>query len=179
MEHGIKHNRSQKLINFAYNFAKKAHGEQKRKYTEEPYINHPVAVAKIVASVTDDCELICAALLHDVIEDTEVTYEEIKKNFWHHIADLVLEVSDVSTLADGNRAIRKAIDRDHLAKASNDGKTIKLADLIHNSSSICEYDEGFARTYIKEKAELLEVLKEGNACLHKQASDIVRKYYAE
>ncbi len=177
MSHGIKHKRSQALINFAYKFAKEAHGEQKRKYTGEPYINHPVAVAKIVTIVTDDCEIICAALLHDVIEDTEVTYEEIKSEFWHSIADLVLAVSDVSVPEDGNRSVRKAIDRDHLSKASNRAKTIKLADLIDNSSSITRYDPGFARVYMNEKAALLDVLKEGDHTLYKQALKIVANYY--
>ena len=175
--HGITHTRSQSLIDFAYEFAKKAHGMQERKYTGEPYITHPVAVAQLVASVTDDCEKICAALLHDVVEDTPVTYEQlIDIGFMWPIADLVLELSDVSKPEDGNRAIRKALDREHLAKASVRGKTVKLADMIHNSESILEYDPGFAKIYMKEMDLLLEVLTEGDPYLYIQAVHIVKNY---
>ena len=177
-EHGIIHSRSQSLIDFAYRYAKEAHGDQKRKYTGEPYINHPVAVAKIVASVTDGCDEIAAALLHDVIEDTEKTYQDIfDAGFRHTIANLVLEVSDVSKPKDGNRAIRKAIDCNHLAEASSSGQTIKLADLIHNTESICKYDPGFAPVYMQEKRLLLEVLTKGNEVLHKKASELVDRYF--
>jgi len=75
--HGITHGRSQGLIDFAYRYAEEAHKGQVRKYTGEPYINHPVAVARIVAGVTDDCEMICAALLHDVIEDCGKTWQDL------------------------------------------------------------------------------------------------------
>ena len=178
--HGIKHKRSQDLIDFAYRYAKKAHGTQTRKYTGEPYINHPIEVARIVASVTNDCEVICAAFLHDVIEDTEVTFENIQSvGFGFHIARMVREVSDISRLVDGNRAVRKAIDLSHLAKASAGGQTIKLADLIHNTESICRYDLGFARTYMREKRALLKVLTKGNAELHKRAAELVHNYFEE
>jgi len=178
MSHGIKHTRSQSLIDYAYRFAKTRHGDQKRKYTHEPYINHPVAVARIVASVTDDCEAISAAFLHDVLEDTETEYEELCRcGFGRNIADLVMEVTDVSRPEDGNRTIRKALDLEHLAKASSLGQTIKLADLIHNTESIMAYDQGFARLYMKEKKALLEVLKGGDPTLYAQAAQIVEEYY--
>lgn len=180
MEHGIKHERSQGLIDFAYEYAKEAHGDQKRKYTGEPYINHPVAVARIVASVTDGCNEIAAAFLHDVIEDTDRTYQDIfDAGFRHPVADLVLEVSDVSRPEDGNRATRKEIDRQHLAKASDSGQTIKLADLIHNTESICKYDPGFAAIYMKEKRLLLEVLTRGDVDLYHRASVLVQDYFKQ
>ena len=136
MEHNIQHKRSQQLIDFACRFAAKAHGDQVRKYTGEPYINHPIEVARLVASVTDDCETISAAFLHDVIEDTLVEFADIvDAGFGRSIAILVDEVTDVSKLSDGNRAYRKNLDLEHLAKASDRAKTIKLADLIDNSAS--------------------------------------------
>ena len=177
MTHGIIHNRSQGLIDAAYRFAKIAHGDQKRKYTGESYIIHPVAVAKIVASVTDGCVEIAAALLHDVIEDTDKTYDDIfNAGFRHLVANLVLEVTDVSKPEDGNRAIRKEIDRQHLAKASPSGQTIKLADLIHNTESIVKYDPGFAQVYMREKQLLLEVLTKGDKTLYKHAQKLVFDY---
>jgi (p)ppGpp synthase/HD superfamily hydrolase len=178
MGHGIIHSKSQGLIDFAYEYAKEAHGDQKRKYTGEPYINHPVAVARIVATVTEGCSEIAAALLHDVIEDTDRTYEDIRDaGFGFPVADLVREVSDVSKPEDGNRAARKEIDRRHLSEASKSGQTIKLADLIHNTTSICKYDPEFAAVYMKEKKLLLEVLTKGNAALYDRAQRLVDGYY--
>lgn len=79
-------------------------------------------------------------------------------------------LTDVSNPLDGNRAARKAIDRDHTAKASPEAKTIKLADMISNTASIMKHDlVGFARVYIPEKVKLLEVLREGDPVLWKVA----------
>ena len=178
--HGITHSSSQRLIDFAYEYAKEAHGTQVRKYTGEPYITHPVAVANLVASRTIDCEMICAALLHDVIEDTDVTYDDLMEvGFGRGIAELVLELSDVSELSDGNRDTRKAIDRQHTSEASSRAKTVKLADLIHNSSSILREDKDFAKIYMNEKRLLLAVLTEGDSTLHSYATGIVENYFTE
>ena len=78
---------------------------------------------------------------------------------------MVLSLTDVSTLFYGNRAVRKAIDLVHTAKASAEAKTVKLADLIDNTKSIFAHDPKFAKVYLKEKALLLEVLEEGDAAL--------------
>ncbi len=177
-EHGIVLPRSQALVDMAYEFAKKAHGNQKRKYTGEPYVNHPVAVAKIVMEVFPDVDCVCAALLHDVIEDTDATYQDlIDAGFMFPIADLVRELSDVSKPEDGNRATRKEIDRQHTAKASGRGKTVKLADLINNTDSITQYDPNFAKVYMNEKRKLLQVLKGGNSELMERALKLVSDYY--
>lgn len=179
-EHGITSPKSQELVNFAYEYAKEAHGDQKRKYTGEPYINHPVAVAKIVMGVPHNIDMLCAALLHDVIEDTERTYEDIRDvGFMFPIADMVVELSDVSKPEDGNRAFRKQLDREHLATISNHAKTVKLADLINNSESITRHDAGFAKVYMKEKKLLLPLLEGGDHKLMEIATKIVDDYYAE
>jgi len=177
MPHGIKHERSQGAVDAAYRFALKAHGFQKRKYTGEPYINHPVAVARIVAGVTEGIELICAALLHDVLEDTYATVEDLQEfGLGFGIARLVVELTDVSKPSDGNRNVRKQKDLEHLAGVSDDAQTIKLADLIHNSESIMEHDPGFARIYMKEKEALLKVLIRGDKTLHKRATGIIETW---
>ena len=177
-EHGIIHKRSQGLIDFAYEYAKKAHGDQKRKYTGEPYITHPVAVAKIVMTTNPDCEMIAAAILHDVIEDTERTYDDIcDAGFREGIATLVTELSDVSRPEDGVRHIRKAIDREHLAGVSDRAKTIKLADLIHNTGSRIKYGKGFAPIYMNEKRLLLDVLVGGDEGLMRKARKLVDDYF--
>ncbi len=113
----------------AKEFAEKAHAsiDQKRKYTGEPYIVHPIEVAAIVATVTEDEAMIAAAYLHDTVEDTETTLEIIEMEFGSDIAALVEQLTDVSRLEDGNRAQRKALDLVHTSKASPRAKTIKLA----------------------------------------------------
>lgn len=163
------------IVHKAAEFAAKAHGYQLRKYTFEPYINHPIEVMNIVKSVPNTKEMLCAALLHDVFEDCNISMNVIFENFGHDITKLVWWLSDVSLKSDGNRANRKEKDRQHISKASPQAKTIKLADLISNSRSICEHDKDFAKVYIKEKELLLEVLTEGDPTLYAQAKDIVEK----
>lgn len=167
------------MINKASQFAKKAHAltDQRRKYTREPYIVHPAAVARLVASVTDDVAMICAAWLHDVVEDTSVTIAEIEIEFGAEIATLVLDLTDISTPDDGNRAQRKLIDLHHTQAASPRAKTVKLADLIDNSSSITHHDPDFAEIYMAEKRRLLNVLQEGDRALHAMATEIIADYY--
>lgn len=169
------------LISRARDFAAARHGAkgQKRKHTGEDYIVHPEAVAAMVERAGGTADQIAAAWLHDTVEDTETTVEEIRALFGNPVADLVEAVTDVSRPEHGNRRIRKAMDRDHLAKASPEAKMIKLADMIDNSASIIDHNPSFARVYIREKAELLPVLKEGSAALWQRASEIVASYQAK
>lgn len=167
------------MIEKAKHFARAAHEsiDQRRKYTYEPYIVHPAAVAKMVSRVTDDAAMISAAWLHDVVEDTPVTIAEIETEFGEDIAALVSDLTDVSRPCDGSRKARKHLDWLHTRDASPRAKTIKLADLIHNSGSIKRYDPGFARIYMAEKRRLLRVLTEGDPSLYAMAADIVSRYY--
>jgi len=161
----------------ALKFAIKAHGDQKRKYTGEPYINHPIEVAGLIVQCVPDhtADMVNAALLHDVVEDTEHSIQEIEVLFGQIVASLVSDLTDVSKPVDGNRAARKAIDLEHTAKASPQAKTIKLADLISNTSTIVQHDKQFARVYLREKAELLEVLREGNSTLWNRAKRMLEE----
>jgi (p)ppGpp synthase/HD superfamily hydrolase len=183
-------------------FATAAHGEQKRKYTGNPYIEHPIRVAQLVKEAGGTEEMIAAAYLHDVVED--VSLEKIKElcgittlikdhsgfpesersnklhclayQFGHIVASLVEMVTDVSLPTDGNRKARKQKDLEHLAQASPEGKTIKLADLIDNSRDIVKNDPDFAKVYMKEKAALLPVLIGGNDKLWMRAKTIVKAW---
>ena len=180
MSHNIRSRRSQGSIDYAYRVAEQAHRGQVRKYTGEPYITHPVEVAELVASVTEDCFMIEAALFHDVIEDTEETYWSLlEKGFYFITVRYVQELSEFSIPSDGNRKVRKALDRRYLARATSQAKTIKLADLICNSKSIIEHGEGFAVVFMKEFEELLEVLVEGDTTLYDQALEIIKNYKEE
>jgi (p)ppGpp synthase/HD superfamily hydrolase len=160
------------LVERARIFATAAHAAvaQLRKYTNEPYIVHPAEVASIVENVEGATfEMIAAAWLHDVVEDTGVTIEVIRAEFGTEVAELVGWLTDVSRPEQGNRAIRKAIDRAHTAGATAEAQTIKLADLISNTRSIVEHDEKFARVYLEEKKLLLEVMTKADATLMAKA----------
>jgi (p)ppGpp synthase/HD superfamily hydrolase len=157
-------------------FATRAHAaiDQRRKYTNEPYINHPAAVVELVRSVPHTEEMLAAAWLHDTVEDTGVTLAELREEFGREVSNLVLELTDVSKPSDGNRKKRKALDRAHTAKASPEAKTVKLADLIDNTRSIVARDPEFAKVSLAEKRELLPVLVEGDATLWEMANKMVQ-----
>jgi len=159
------------LVKRAQVYATKAHQRigQLRKYNKQPYHVHLEAVAELVAEVTDDPETIAAAWLHDTVEDTPATLEDIEENFGLPVAELVEELTDVSKPSDGNRARRKAIDRDHSAQASPRAKTVKLGDLIDNCKDITKHDPRFAKVYLVEMGALLDVLDEGDERLFQEA----------
>jgi (p)ppGpp synthase/HD superfamily hydrolase len=166
------------LVEHARMFAHGAHFAvgQLRKYTNEPYIVHPAEVASIVATVPDATEeMLAAAWLHDVVEDTGVTLDQVHLLFGADVAKLVFWLTDVSKPEDGNRAARKAIDRAHIAAAPAAAQTVKLADLISNTKSIVAHDPEFAKVYLEEKRLLLEVMTKGHPALMAEA----RKHIGE
>jgi guanosine-3',5'-bis(diphosphate) 3'-pyrophosphohydrolase len=124
------------LILHALEFAAHKHRDQRRKDVHaSPYINHPIALANLIVNEADihDPEVICAALLHDTIEDTETTPEELLGEFGKDIRDIVLEVTDDSKLP---KAERKRLQIEHAAHASHKAKLVKLADKICNLRDI-------------------------------------------
>lgn len=165
------------LVEKALVFATAAHGAigQTRKYTKEAYIAHPIRVKETVekysGSATD--AMLAAALLHDVVEDTDITFDIIESVFGTEVMELVFWLTDKSKKADGNRKTRKAIDREHLARAPAEAQTIKLADLIDNSDSIAKYDASFWKVYREEKKALLAVLTKGDPVLRNIAQQML------
>jgi hypothetical protein len=159
------------LVNRAICFAKETHQriDQRRKYSNQPYSVHLEQVAKIVASVTDDQEMIASAWLHDVVEDTPATLDDIEHEFGSSVAQIVRELTDISKPSDGNRETRKAIDREHLARASGRAQTIKLADLIDNCKDITRHDTRFAQVFLNEMDALLAVLIKADERLMRRA----------
>ena len=116
-------------------FSAEKHRTQKRKDIDKsPYINHPIALANILAKrwVIDE-NVLCAAILHDTIEDTETTADELRKHFGEKITSIVLEVSDDKSL---DKDIRKQLQIDHAASLSREAKLVKLADKIANITDI-------------------------------------------
>ena len=165
------------LVQRAKEFATCAHEGQVRKYTGMPYIVHPVEVMEIVQTVKHDDTMLAAALLHDVVEDTDYTLNDIRGEFGQNVASLVADLTDVSNPGDGNREVRKAKDRAHSATASPSAQTVKLADLISNSLDIMKHDPSFAKIYMVEKFLLLGVLTDGDPILFERAIKLVDDYY--
>jgi (p)ppGpp synthase/HD superfamily hydrolase len=119
------------LINDAKAFAIDAHAGQKRKYKDEDYVNHPIRVASRVTQVPGNTtEMVMAALLHDVIEDTKVTESDIRQKFGDKVANLVVELTNVKSI--GTREQRKALDRERISRISKQAKIIKALDRIDN-----------------------------------------------
>lgn len=143
-------------------FAMTAHAAvgQKRKYTGEPYISHPIEVVQILKEAGYTAEpLLAAAYLHDVCEDTEISFDLIGLAFGREVRTLVEGVTNISKHEDGNRNKRKEIDRNHISKQPAGCKLIKMADIISNCRTVANYDKDFACVYLEEKLQMLEVLK--------------------
>lgn len=149
-------------------FAKDAHGDQLRKYTNDPYIIHPIAVANMVKDAGGDENMVNAALLHDVLEDTNVTHSELRMFLFKwfvsvdasDILNLVVELTDVFIKEDFpnlNRRVRKKLEANRLSNVSNRAKQIKLMDIENNSESIMEHDPKFAKVFLEEKDFLLSL----------------------
>ncbi len=117
------------MIRKAADFATKAHEGTFRKGTKIPYIFHPMEVAQIVAMITDDQELIAAAYLHDVLEDTDVTAEQIEKEFGSRVLYLVLQKTEDKSLSWKERKGRTIRE---LPAATRDVKILALADKLSN-----------------------------------------------
>ena len=127
-----------KLIRKAFDIALDAHKDQRRK-TGEPYIFHPIAVAKIVAEeIGLGATSIACALLHDVIEDSEYTYDDIKKIFGEKIATIVNGLTKISVMTNQNISIQSENYRKLLLTLSEDFRVIliKIADRLHNMRTL-------------------------------------------
>ena len=167
------------LLKAAEAFAWAAHAGQQRKYDFNPYICHPAHVVGLLVSAgISDEEVLAAAWLHDAVEDnSNVTNLMIRTLFGTRVAELVEALTNVEKEV-GNRKHRKELDRRRMAGASADAKSIRLADMLSNIPSIILNDLGFAKVYLQEKSELLEVLKDGNASLYNAAHDVISEYFA-
>ena len=127
------------LLDRAIIFAVEAHHDTERRGKGFPYIVHPMEAVEIVATITSDQELLAAAALHDTIEDTDVTYEQLREAFGEHVADLVRAESDqytegISEADSWHDRKQAAIDR--LAAASRDAKIVAMGDKLSNMRAI-------------------------------------------
>ena len=161
-------------INMAKAFCVAAHQavRQKRKYNGEPYYTHPFAVAKILSEYISSDALICAAYLHDTVEDTGVTIDDIDDVFGEEVAELVLGLTNISRPSDGNRAVRKAMERNHLWDQSDRVQIIKCADIIHTMSDLV--GTHFGKQYAKEKLLLLDGMRIQEHKIWQRAYDVCK-----
>lgn len=156
-----------------FEFAREAHSKQFRKYTGDPYIVHPLDVVHrmLTGIKAVSCNAVIharmmelmlptlrACLLHDVVEDCEVSLSTIEKEFGFETAEAVFWVTDTLTSAQGNRGTRKRLEAARIAAAPLMYRCMKLCDLGSNTESIVENDPDFAVVYIKEKAHLLSLM---------------------
>ena len=126
------------LLLKALAFAAHKHRDQRRKDAEaSPYINHPIALADVLVNEggVADTEVLSAALLHDTVEDTDTTPEELERVFGRRIARIVAEVTDDKNLP---KAERKRLQVEHAATISAEAKLVKLADKICNLRDVAE-----------------------------------------
>ncbi len=159
---------SSPLVSRARLFATAAHGAvgQLRTGSQEPYITHPQAVAGILALIGADEALQAAGWLHDVIDDTAVSRDGVEAEFGPEVASLVWAVSEA---ADGDekdtRHHRKALAQDRLAKTCSRTQTLKLADILHNTSALENLPPTFAVLYLEEKKLEVVALGKGDSRL--------------
>lgn len=173
-------------------YAEEAHRGQMRKFANEPYIAHLVRVMETVREYTQDSALLSAALLHDVLEDTRVTEEELGE-FLNNIMDeaqatrtlrLVVELTDVYIKEDYpslNRRTRRTKEAERLSHESPEAQTIKYADVIDNAMDIVKHETDFALVYLRESKQLLKGMTRGNPLLHERAvrtvDECLREYW--
>ena len=160
------------------------HGDQKRKYTGEPYVNHTFRVADIVKKHGGNEAMVYAAVLHDVVEDTPIECPEllielmsiVDVNLALKTTTLVKELTDVfikEKYPDINRKGRKEMEAMRLGRISSDAQTIKYADLLDNSEDILKNDPKFAKVYLKEKEFILNHMKKGHSGLYQKCLDFL------
>jgi guanosine-3',5'-bis(diphosphate) 3'-pyrophosphohydrolase len=162
----------------AASFAADKHKNQKRKGSDgQPYINHPVEVASLLANVgkVDDVDIIVAALLHDTVEDCGVSYDEIRERFGPVVAGYVRELTDDKSLP---KAERKRLQVEHAPNLSHGAKQIKLADKISNIQDVIEnppadWTSERRREYVEWGEKVVAGLRGANAELEKEFDEVV------
>lgn len=137
-------------INEAMKFATKAHQSQRRRFVDLPYIIHPFEMATRLMQENFSHEAVIGALLHDVVEDCEVSFEMVEEKFGSKVKYYVYYLSDIAKPEDGNRAVRLDINFKHFQKSDFVTHDLKLTDLISNTRSLVLCDPRFAKSYVEE-----------------------------
>jgi len=164
----------------ALQFAAHKHRDQRRKDLEaSPYINHPIALANVLWAEgrVHDPVVICAALLHDTIEDTETTAEEIRERFGAKVARIVEEVTDDKDL---DKATRKRLQVEHAPHISQEAKLVKLADKISNLRDLASSPpKTWPRSRVREYFDWAKAVVDGLRGAHPRLERIFDEAYAD
>jgi len=171
------------LVLAAARFAAEKHRDQRRKDKDaSPYINHPLQVAHtLFESGVEDPEVLAGALLHDTVEDTDTTLDELRDRFGPRIASLVAEVTDDKSLP---KARRKELQVAHAAAASPGAQQIKIADKISNIRDItgsppAEWDRERKAGYLDWAVRVVEGCRGVNPTLERVFDHAVSRARAE
>ena len=164
----------------ALDFAARKHRDQRRKGSHQaPYINHPIEVARLVATVggCEELEVLQAAILHDTIEDTDATPEEIERAFGAEVRTLVLEMTDDMSLPSPQR---KLVQIDRAASLSPRAKLIKIADKIANVGDIArhpppDWSAERRKNYFNWTALVVDKVRGTNAALESSYDEVLRQ----
>jgi guanosine-3',5'-bis(diphosphate) 3'-pyrophosphohydrolase len=163
----------------ALQFAAHKHRDQRRKDLEaSPYINHPIALANVLwdEGRVHDASVICAALLHDTIEDTETTEQEIRGLFGAKVAHIVAEVSDDKT---HDKATRKRLQIEHAPHISREAKLVKLADKICNLRDMgASPPKTWPKSRVREYFDWAKAVVDGLRGVHPRLEAIFDDAYA-
>lgn len=179
-----------RILEIVRDFASKAHGNQQRKYSPQPFIVHPVRVMQTCSMFTSNVCILSAALLHDVLEDTEVTKEELQVFLNETLSsadaqrtlDIVIELTDEytkTTYPGWNRKKRKEMEAERIEKTSPAAQTVKYADILDNCDEIVSCDPQFARVFLRECKMILKKIKKGNPELYKKVTQRVNEAMAQ
>lgn len=166
----------------AVSFAAEKHKNQRRKDVEaSPYINHPIALANLLANEGDiaNQDVLIAAILHDTIEDTETTEAELMAEFGDRITSIVLEVTDNKSLPKCERKLKQI---EHAPHASMDAKLVKLADKICNLRDILksppkDWSVERRQEYFKWAESVVQGLRGTNVKLEKIFDELMARSY--
>ena len=164
----------------ALEFAARKHRDQRRKGNHQaPYINHPIEVASLVARIggCDDIAVLQAAILHDTIEDTDATPEEIEQQFGTEVRDLVLEMTDDMSLPSPQRKTEQV---NRAATLSSRAKLIKIADKIANVGDIArhpppDWSTERRRKYFDWTKQVVDQIRGSNAALEASYDEALRQ----
>ncbi len=164
----------------AISFSAKKHRDQRRKGGDaEPYINHPLEVANLLAGVGNvtDHEILMAAVLHDTIEDTETTADELTELFGENVCSMVLEVTDDKSLA---KHVRKLKQIEHAPHLSDGAKQVKLCDKISNVSDVlnnppADWSAERRSEYVNWARKVVDGLRGTNHELEKHFDLLIKK----
>ena len=168
------------LILKAAHFAAEKHRDQRRKDKHaSPYIIHPISVALAITQIggVDDPEILAAALLHDTLEDTETTPEELEAEFGKKVCEYVLDVSDDKTLPKDERKRRQI---EHAKKISKGAALIKLGDKISNVTDVInsppeDWDINRRKEYLDWAEKVIENCPKVNDRMENKFQEIIKQ----